>query len=473
MITAAEFNERRAELIRLHEENPGKRGFGREATEKKIAALLGYTEENCNGYWESGKAYLSATSDEGSRPQFACPVKRPYARTSYLHIRRCPAGLFSPVLEVKFGKAWREGVQYGEEPRLSWPETQANNVLSTAFGCVVYDSFREAAFAAIDKANDWFGEEKSHLALLVNLVQNGADLPEACPLTKDQVQRSWQTIIDMQLWLKSLPPLITRLDAEFSSKGLAIAGESGLAVPESESAVEAAGDVCVATLYEYEEFRCPHRPPRVATIRAKGIGKAMDEFGCVRCKVDECDGPFRVIDQPDSAVLPEGEADETVKVESSKDESSSNEGQRRLAGEDVMPTAEPVNGDPELAKVKDKYDSIRLKIQTEKQAIKEIKEEALAPHKGEISEKESTIELMSFVMTLFEVQAARAEAKIKSKYEAPTFCVYAYTRTGYKGVRVQVGTKQDIRDLEFTQDGVHSYVLAEFLSGEDVTDREE
>ena len=40
-ITAAEFYDRRAELIRLHKENAGKRGFGREATERKIAALLG------------------------------------------------------------------------------------------------------------------------------------------------------------------------------------------------------------------------------------------------------------------------------------------------------------------------------------------------------------------------------------------------------------------------------------------------
>ena len=117
-ITAAEFYDQRAELIRLHKENAGKRGFGREATERKIAELLGF-DENGFGYWEIDKTYLSPTGGDGAMPLFPCPIKKPYARTSYLHVRRCPVGLFSPVLYLKYGKSWRKETPYITEYSLA------------------------------------------------------------------------------------------------------------------------------------------------------------------------------------------------------------------------------------------------------------------------------------------------------------------------------------------------------------------
>lgn len=458
-ITAAEFNERRAELIRLHEENAGKRGFGREATERRIAELLGYTKENCDGYWGDNKTYFSLDKDSPS-PMFPCPVNKPHVRQSFLHVKSCPAGLWSPMLNLKLGPAWDGEASYEDCPRFMHPMVWADNVLRTAFEVVVYDTKKEALKAAQHEGWLWLDREVGRIEMLLR------DPNDACPVPQDKLRKTFENALKLLTWLGEYE-LGAQIDQEcYGTDSLPVAKtESGLVVPDS--AAEAAQDGI--TLYEYE-YRCP-RVPQSVILKAQTFNMAMDKFGCIKCEI-ECHGPVRVVDQPGPVSLPDGEG-EATEAEFSKDERPLTKGQQRLAGEDVMPTAEPVNGEPELAKVKDRYDEIRLKIQTEKQAIKEIKEEALAPHKSEISEKESTIELMSFVMTLFEVQAARAEAKIKSKHEAPTFCVYAYTLTGFKGVRVQVGTKQDIRDLEFEQDGVHSYVLAEFLNGEDVTDREE
>ncbi|MCC8056406.1 hypothetical protein [Cloacibacillus sp.] len=454
-ITASEFNKRRAELIQLHEENSGKRGFGREATARKIAALLGYTEENCSGYWGDRKTYFGLDKDSPA-PMFPCPVNKPYVRQSFLHVKSCPAGLWSPMLNLQIGNSWDGKSTYDFCPRFTFPDVWADNVLATAFDVMVYDTKKEALKAAQHEGWLWLDREVSNLDMLL---RNPND---ACPVSADKLRKTFESALKMLTWLGEyeLGAQIDR-ECEETVSLAAVRTESGLAVPES--AIEPVQDGGSRILYE---FRCSKGPYSVSAD-ALTFGDAKASFGCESCNFFPCSGPTWVCRTVGCS------EDEATDVEFSKGEKNTSSGQQRLAGEDVMPTAEPVKGDPELTKVKDKYDEIRLKIQTEKQAIKEIKEEALAPHKSEISEKESTIELMSFVMTLFEVQTAKAEAKIKSKHEDPTFCVYAYTLTGFKGVRVQVGTKQDIRDLEYQHDGVHSYVLAEFLNGEEVTDREE
>lgn len=450
-ITAAEFYDRRAELIKLHKENAGKRGFGREATEREIAALLGF-DENSFSYWEMDKTYLSPTSCDGAMPLFPCPIKKPYARTSYLHVRRCPAGLFSPILYLKYGKSWRKESPYMTEYSLAWPPIWANNVLRTAFDVYVYDSFQDAAFAAIDEAGSWFGDEKANLWILIDGINKGRGLPNGCGCTPEQLTRSWETVIEIQTWLHDLTPEILRIDAEYKASSLA--------------AVESAPQIL-------ERYVCP-QVPNSHVAEVEDVDGARKFFGCGNCEILPCSGPALITDLPvsitESPVVitepcPEdaeiGETTLAVFVEQN--------GQQRLAGEDVLPTDEPVKQDKDRSEAKDKFSRIQAKILAEKRAIKEIKEEALAPHKDEISEKESAIELMTFVMSLYEVEAAAAEARVKSKHEDPTYCVYAYTITGIKGVSIAVGTKQDIRDLDYKhQKVVHSEVLAEFREGKEV-----
>lgn len=433
-ITAAEFYDRRAELIKLHKENAGKRGFGREATERKIAALLGFDEN----YWERGR-------------HFPCPIDKPFARTSYIQIKRCPSGLFSPVLEIKYGKSWHEEFSYAIEPRLSWPPIQAGNVLSTAFDVYVYDSFQEAAFTAVEEGAFWLREENANLRALINGIDKGEGLPEGSCVTREQLLRSFETSALMETWLHDLTPEILRIDGEYRATSTAV-----VSAPQA-----------------LERYVCPQVPgSHVAEV--EDIDGARKFFGCGNCEIVPCGGPALITDLPvptteSAIVMTEPGPEDTESGETTLAVFVEPDGQQRLAGEDVLPTDEPVKRDKDLNEVKDKFARIQAKILDEKRAIKEIKEEALAPHKDEISEKESAIELMTFVMSLYEVEAAAAEARIKSKHEDPTYCVYAYTITGIKGVSIAVGTKQDIRDLDFKhQKVVHSEVLAEFRNGEEV-----
>ena len=440
-ITAAEFYDRRAELIKLHKENAGKRGFGREATERKIAELLGFDADSY-GYWERGR-------------QIPCPIDKPFARTSYIQIKRCPSGLFSPVLEVKYGRSWRKESPYVTESRLSWPPTQAGNVLSTAFDVYVYDTFQEAAFTAVEEGAFWLREELANLRALIDAIDKGEGLPERCSLTREQLLRSFETNKLMETWLHDLTPEILRIDGEYRATSTAV-------VPASQT---------------LERYVCPQVPgSHVAEV--EDMDGARKFFGCGDCYIVPCQGPALITDLPvptteSAIVITEPGPEDTESGETTLAVFVEPDGQQRLAGEDVLPTDEPVKRDKDLNEVKDKFSRIQAKILAEKRAIKEIKEEALAPHKDEISEKESAIELMTFVMSLYEVEAAAAEARIKSKHEDPTYCVYAYTITGIKGVSIAVGTKQDIRDLDFKhQKVVHSEVLAEFREGKEIKEEE-
>lgn len=440
-ITAAEFYERRAELIRLHEENAGKRGFGREVTAQKIAALLGFDADSC-GYWERGR-------------YFPCPIDRPFARTSYIKIKRCPSGLFSPVLEIKYGRSWRKESPYVTEPRLSWPPTQANNVLSTAFDVYVYDTFQEAIFMAVEEGAFWLRDESANLRALIDRINKGEGLPDGCSIIPEQLLQSFETNNLMETWLHDLTPEILRIDAEYKATSLAVTPASQI----------------------LERYVCP-QVPNSHVAEVEDINGARKYFGCGDCEIVSCQGPVLITDSPvsvtESAIVITEPAPEDVETgETTLAVFVEADGQQRLAGEDVLPTAEPVKKDPNLNEAKDKFSRIQAKILAEKRAIKEIKEEALAPHKDEISEKESAIELMTFVMSLYEVEAAAAEAQIKSKHEDPTYCVYAYTIAGIKGVSIAVGTKQDIRDLDFKhQKVVHSEVLAEFREGKEIKEEE-
>lgn len=441
-ITAAEFYDRRAELIRLHKENAGKRGFGREATERKIAALLGF-DENSFDYWERGR-------------HFPCPIDKPFARTSYIQIKRCPSGLFSPVLEIKYGKSWQDKFPFVLEPRLSWPPTQAGNVLSTAFDVYVYDTFQEAAFTAVEEGAFWLREELANLRALIDRINKGEGLPDGCSLVREQLLRSFETSALMETWLHDLTPEILRIDAEYKKSS------SVLAEPAPQI---------------LERYVCPQVPgSHVAEV--EDIDGARKFFGCGNCEILPCSGPALITDLPvsitESPVVITEPCPEDVEIgETTLAVFVEQDGQQRLAGEDVLPTDEPVKRDPDRSEAKDKFSRIQAKILAEKRAIKEIKEEALAPHKDEISEKESAIELMTFVMSLYEVEAAAAEARVKSKHEDPTYCVYAYTITGIKGVSIAVGTKQDIRDLDYKhQKVVHSEVLAEFREGKEIKEEE-
>ena len=449
-ITAAEFYDQRAELIRLHKENAGKRGFGREATERKIAELLGF-DENGFGYWEIDKTYLSPTGGDGAMPLFPCPIKKPYARTSYLHVRRCPVGLFSPVLYLKYGKSWRKETPYITEYSLAWPPVWANNVLRTAFDVYVYDTFQEAAFTAVEEGAFWLREELANLRALIDGIDKGEGPPSESSVTREQLLRSFETNKLMETWLHELTPEILRIDGEYRATSTDVA----------------------PALQALERYVCPQVPgSHVAEV--EDIDGARKFFGCGDCYIVPCQGPALITDLPVPAtesaiVITEPGPEDTESGETTLAVFVEPDGQQRLAGEDVLPTDEPVKRDKDLNEVKDKFSRIQAKILAEKRAIKEIKEEALAPHKDEISEKESAIELMTFVMSLYEVEAAAAEARIKSEHEDPTYCVYAYTITGIKGVSIAVGTKQDIRDLDFKhQKVVHSEVLAEFRNGEEV-----
>lgn len=449
-ITAAEFYDRRAELIKLHEENAGKRGYGREATARKIAALLGF-DENSFDYWAIDKTYLSPTSDDGAMPLFPCSIKKPYARTSYLHVRRCPAGLFSPILYLKYGKSWRKESPYMTEYSLAWPPVWANNVLRTAFDVYVYDSFQEAAFTAVEEGAFWLREENANIRALIDGIDKGEGPPEGSCVTRKQLLRSFETSALMETWLHDLTPEILRIDAEYKEAGQASA--------------EPAPQIL-------ERYVCPQVPgSHVAEV--EDIDGARKYFGCGDCEIIPCHGPVPATNLPVSitespVVITEPEPEDTESGETTLAVFVEPDGQQRLAGEDILPTDEPVKQDKDRSEARDKFSRLQAKILAEKRAIKEIKEEALAPHKDEISEKESAIELMTFVMSLYEVEAAMAEAKVKSMHEDPTYCVYAYTITGVKGVSVAVGTKQDVRDLDYKHEkAVHTEILAEFRNGEE------
>lgn len=353
-MTAEEFYTQREILKQQQKVNQGKRGFGLAAMQEKMSELLGFTKDNNNGYWALPKHMHS------------CPIDKPYVRQSYVFAAQCPAGLWSPVIDIKYGHTWDpdKSFDFTLESRFSWPPIPARNVLSTIWDVVVFDSEEEAFSAAINKAEAWLQKEDKKMTMLMNQFAF-KELPERCPLDIYAITGAIESIAEIIEWLDAVEVVM-----------------SGEPLPQDES------------------------------------------------------------------------------------------GQLRLAGEDLMPTEEGVLAeDKSHMAVAEKYRSSISHLLSAQMELKEIKDEALAPHKEEIDAKKASIELWTFIANYYQIVSAMEEARIKSKKEDPAFCVYAYTISGVKGVRVEVGTKQDIRDKEFEISAAHTLeTIAEFLHGEIVSD---
>lgn len=353
-ITAEEFYTQREFLIQEQQDNQGKRGYGVAATEKKIAEVLGFTDDNNTGYWGFPESY------------FECPIDKPYVRQSFIQAAICPAGLWSPTIDIKYGKTWEPGKKFNfsTDSRFSYPRTSAKNILSTAYDVVVFDSEEEAYSAAINQAEAWLEDEGRKMTELMEQFAYG-ELSEECPLDIYAITDAICAIDELVEWLDGI----------------------------------------------------------AATVGNKKLPQDPD-------------------------------------------------GQLRLAGEDLMPTEEGVLAeDKSHMAVAEKYRSSISHLLSAQMELKEIKDEALAPHKEEIDAKKASIELWTFIANYYQIVSAMEEARIKSKKEDPAFCVYAYTISGVKGVRVEVGTKQDIRDKEFEISASHTLeIIAEFLHGEIVSD---
>lgn len=142
-------------------------------------------------------------------------------------------------------------------------------------------------------------------------------------------------------------------------------------------------------------------------------------------------------------------------------------GQTRLAGEDVMPTHEVVDKDGALSKARKAYDNLILKVSDLERETKKIKNDALAPYKDEIDEKNSMVALMTFAADYWNVAALMEEARVKSAHEDPVFCVYAWVTCGKKDVFTAVGTRQDVADKASEVGSQFVFTIAEFEHGED------
>ena len=355
-MTAEEFYVKREELIQEQKDNQGKRGYGLTAVQKRIAELLGFTDDNNNGYWE-----LPETMHK-------CPIDKPYVRQSFIYATECPAGLWSPAIEIKYGKTWNAESAYdwAADSRFTWPPTIARNILTTSENLIVFDSEEEAYSAAINKAEAWLAEEdKKMTALMEQFAVN--ELPESCPLDIYAITNSIEAIAELVKWLDGV-------EEEIVSKSL----------PQDE------------------------------------------------------------------------------------------DGQLKLAGEDLMPTEDGIlSKDKSHATIAQRYQDYMFRLMDEQRELKEIKDEALAPHKEEIDAKKASIELWTFITNYYQVVTAMEEARVKSENADLTFCAYAYTIAGIKGVYVEVGTKQDMRDRECGIASDHTLeVIAEYLHGELVSNEE-
>jgi hypothetical protein len=355
-MTAEEFYVKREELIQEQKDNQGKRGYGLTAVQTRIANLLGFTDDNCKGYWG-----LPEHMHE-------CPIDKPYVRQSFVYAVKCPAGLWSPAIEIKYGKTWdqNKAFDFALDSRFSWPTQPAKNILSTVWDVVVFDSEEEAFSAAINKAEAWLQEEDAKMTMLMRQFAFN-ELPERCPLDIYAITGAIESIEEIIEWLDAVEVVI-----------------SGKPLPQDE------------------------------------------------------------------------------------------DGQLKLAGEDLMPTEDGIlSKDKNHATIAQRYQDYMFRLMDEQRELKEIKDEALAPHKEEIDAKKASIELWTFITNYYQVVKAMEEARVKSENADLTFCAYAYTIAGIKGVYVEVGTKQDMRNRECGIASDHTLeVIAEYLHGELVSNEE-
>ena len=189
-ITALEFDERRAELIRLHEENPGKRGYGETTTKLAIGELLGFKQ--LYDRWK-----LATQHD--------CPIDRSYIRQSYLRTFTSPGGQYAAELNLNYGNTWKLNSPdpWTASGRLLWPDQTPGTVQSCIMGVLVFDSAKVAQQTAIFTGLSWVNEEMVYVREVVKAGET-QQLPGDCPITKQDADVLYTNLEGLEAWLLQL-----------------------------------------------------------------------------------------------------------------------------------------------------------------------------------------------------------------------------------------------------------------------------
>lgn len=405
-ISVGEFEEKRAGLIKLHQDNQGKRGYGFDATARKIGALLGFTEE-AGRYETFGWKRLIC---------FECPIDKPWVRQSTVTLYSSPSGLCTAALHIIAGAD--ADVRTDEEPhgfrecRVLLPNHGfcSQNYAADVFRVQVWPSPWHALSDLCLEAGKWLGDE---LAFYGGVIQGKQTYKYLSPESATKIKNNMLVLYNW-IYMKS--------GAEDGQKPL-----FDLSAEELDRLIreeQAGGKLDV---------------PEIAGLCAAGSEIVSVSSGIV----------------PDENVI-----DAELRTQGE---------QARLAGEDVMPTMDSIDQDGKVSSVRDKRDSFYANLAVMREELKGIKKDALAPFKEAIEEKNSKIELLEAVATFYDVQSAIEEARLKSMKEDPIFCVCAFTTIGTKGVGVKVGTKQDITDFIFEGGEKLLETIAEFKHGRDLS----
>lgn len=199
-ITAKDFDNQRSALIQLHEENPGKRGYGEDTTKMKIGELLGFSE--LQEYWQE-------------KATIGCPENKSYVRQSLIQTKTCPAGLFTVFLNLHYGKTWRlrDSFKFTTEGRFTYPETPPSSVTGTILTVPVFDTEKEAIAKALAVGLRWLDEEENDIQALLATAAHPIEmspqsrccscdgLPEECPLKVADIYTLLENIQLLQKWL--------------------------------------------------------------------------------------------------------------------------------------------------------------------------------------------------------------------------------------------------------------------------------
>jgi len=413
-ISVEQFNAERDKLIKLREKNPGKRGYGEDATARKIGALLGFTGNKDGAYgW---RLFV----------HFSCPVDRSWIRQSFVSIYTSPSGLCTAHVDIT-SHGYLNASENSDDKyhvhscRFCFPSggLNVNNYAQDIFTVPVFESPYEALQTMCIKAGTWITAEMSFFEDIVN------GKTEYKEIASNLAQKVLSNLQELFKWIW--------LNDESTSL---------VHITEDELRHCTAGD-----------FMAKYKAYKDTLIGICPITPSVPDSSLA-------------VTQP-AEVVPADNDDNVIDAELYKPGD-----QTRLAGEEIMPTRESVDGDDALAKARKVHDTLMQKLFELQREVKKIKNDALAPYKEEIDEKNSRVELMTFVSDYWGMATLMEEARVKSEHEAPVFCVYAYVLCGKKDVYTAVGTRQNVCEKAGEVGPEFVYTIAEFRGGRDVSDEE-
>lgn len=415
--TVREFEDKRSALILEHTQNKGKRGFSYDATMFKIGELLGF-----DGNAPEGNGWKLIFGEN-------CPEDKPHIRNSSIHIYSSPSGLCTGCIALV---ACTQAVMTGTDedgsfmfnnPKFSWNDFNANNFKQDIYRIPVFANPLTVLQTICKKAEPWLLEEAKFFTRVVN----GQDKYEKLP--QELAQQILTNILSLETWICASGDCRKNWDENDLNEAL-----ENYAEEQERFYAEHGGSAAPAKFPDASQMvgrmaivPQPQAPIAAAQTEENGDGEDKDVI--------------------DTALVPVG--------------------QTRLAGEDVMPTREVVDKDGALSKARKAYDNLILKVSDLERETKKIKNDALAPYKDEIDEKNSMVALMTFAADYWNVAALMEEARVKSAHEDPVFCVYAWVTCGKKDVFTAVGTRQDVADKASEVGSQFVFTIAEFEHGED------